>query len=202
VFLANSQNVASRIKALYGRDALVVHPPIDTDFWTPGEASRGDYFLHAGRLVPYKRADVVVRAARRARVPLVVAGGGPELGRLKRLAEGADIRFVVDPDTTTLRDLYRGARALVYAGVEDFGMVLVEAQACGTPVVAFARGGALEAVSDKRTGCLYTDPGVEALAELLRTFDPGLYDPAELRRHAESFGVARFDAAMRRIVLG
>jgi glycosyltransferase involved in cell wall biosynthesis len=202
IFVANSHNVARRIESLYERDATVVYPPIDTGFWTPGDGGRADYFLCAGRLVAYKRVDVALRAARRAGVQLVVAGGGPELHRLRKLARGASVRFVVDPDATTLRTLYRHARALVHPGVEDFGMTLVEAQACATPVIAFAEGGAVEAVIDGRTGLLYEDPSVPALARILRSFNPATYDPDELRRHAEAFGLERFDSEIKRIVDG
>lgn len=197
-FIANSRNVADRIDRWYGRDAVVVHPPVDTAFFTPGGA-RGDFFLHAGRLVAYKRPEVAVDAARRAGVRLVVAGSGPELDRLRRRA-GSGVSFVVEPSRERLRDLYRSAIALVAPGVEDFGMMMVEAQACGTPVVALGRGGAREAVVDGRTGLLYEGDSPASLAEALRGFDPSRYAPQELRRHAEGFSSPRFDAAIRRVV--
>lgn len=200
VFVANSRNVAERIRSFYGRDSIVVYPPVDTGFWTPGNGARDTYFLCAGRMVPYKRVDLVVRAAVEAGASLVVAGNGPELVRLKKLARDSSVEFVIDPDAVTLRDLYRRAQALVFAGIEDFGMMLVEAQACGTPVIAFAGGGALESVVDGRTGRLYEDRSVLALAEILRTFNPNTYDPEELRRHAEGFGIDRFDSELRAIV--
>lgn len=201
-FVANSANVAERIRSLYGRDSIVVYPPIDTDFWTPGDGAHEGYFLCTGRLVPYKRVDLVVRAAREAGASLVVAGSGPELSRLTKLGRGASVEFVVAPSAEDLRDLYRRARALVFGGIEDFGMTFVEAQACGTPVIALAQGGALEAVADGRTGWLYTDSTVQGLADVLRSFDPGAYDPSEIRRHAETFGIARFESAIREIVFG
>lgn len=200
LFIANSKNVADRIGALYGKDAIVIYPPIDTHFWTPGDGKPEDFFLCAGRLVSYKRANLVVRAAREAEVRLVVAGNGPELGRLRKLAQGASVEFAVDPDAEQLRDLYRRARALVFAGIEDFGMTLVEAQACGTPVIAHAKGGALEAVVGGQTGLLYEDSSVPALAEILRSFDRDSYRSPVLRRHAEGFGTERFDAEIRSMI--
>jgi glycosyltransferase involved in cell wall biosynthesis len=198
-FIANSRHVALRIRDAYARDAEIVHPPIDTSYWTPVADARSEAFLVAGRLVAYKRVDVAIRAADEAGVGLTVAGGGPELPRLRRIA-GPNVRFVVDPPREVLRELYRHARALVNPGVEDFGMTMVEAQACGTPVLAFARGGAMEAVVDGVTGELYADPEAHSLARTLRSFDPGRFDPTTIRTHAEGFDVTRFDEAISRIV--
>jgi glycosyltransferase involved in cell wall biosynthesis len=196
LFIANSRHVADRIKGAYGRDALVVHPPVDTDFWTPSEdGRRDDYFLVAGRLVAYKRADVAVRAAGMARVRLVVAGDGPELPRFERMATPG-VEFVRNPSRDELRELYRRARALVVPGVEDFGMTMIEAQACGTPVVARRAGGAVEAVLDGRTGLLYDGAWPEALAAALRRFDHDGCNESAVRGHARRFDVAEFDAAI------
>lgn len=199
LFLADSANVAARIDRFYGRRSIVVYPPVDTDRFTPdSNTPKEDFFLYAGRLIGYKRPDLAVQAAERAGVRLVVAGSGPELDRLRSMA-GPGVEFRVQPSDEDLRDLYRRARALVFAGVEDFGMVLVEAQACGTPVIAYAAGGALEAVRPD-TGLLYNDPSLDGLAQAIGTFDPAAYDPAAIRRHAERFGADRFDAVIRRIV--
>ncbi len=193
VFVANSRHVADRIRTAYGREATVVYPPVDTSYWTPGaDAPRGDSFLVAGRLVAYKRVETAIRAAQLAGAKLVVAGDGPELARLRRLA-GPETEFVSSPDRATLRELYRGARALVVPGVEDFGMTMVEAQACGTPVIAFGVGGAREAVVDRRTGALYDDPCPQALAAAMFRFDPDAYDVTTIRTHAERFDVREFD---------
>ena len=201
-FIANSRNVARRIARNYGRDADVIYPPIDVDYWTPGDTDRReDYFLYAGRFVAYKRPEIAIRAAQKAGVRLVLAGGGPDEAALRRLA-GPETSFVLSPSNDELRELYRNARALVYPGVEDFGMTLVEAQACGTPVIARAEGGALEAVVDGRTGLLYEPmgPPEEALAAALGRFDPADYDRADLRGHAESFRAEAFDAAIRAVL--
>jgi glycosyltransferase involved in cell wall biosynthesis len=193
MFIANSRFVAGRIRRAYGRTAHVVHPPVDTSYWTPSDEEREDFFLVAGRLVAYKRIDLAIEAARLAGVPLVVGGAGPELPRLREMAMDAAVRFVVGPDRDTLRTLYRRARALIVPGVEDFGMTMVEAQACGSPVIAFGHGGACEAVDDGTSGLLYRDPSPEALAEVLTAFEDGAFDPTRIRAHAERFDVTAFD---------
>jgi glycosyltransferase involved in cell wall biosynthesis len=200
LFLANSNHVAQRIRACYGRPSVVLHPPIDTSYWTPGapESSR-DYYLFAGRLVAYKQPEIALKAAELAGVPIVIAGSGPELRRLRRLGL-SNTRFVEQPTRQQLRELYRGARALVFPGVEDFGMTLVEAQACGTPVLAFDRGGAREAVLDGLTGRLYRDQSVDSLAFEMRKLDPSLYSTADLLDHVRSFDSERFDVRLRRII--
>jgi glycosyltransferase involved in cell wall biosynthesis len=199
-YIANSRHVAERIRDSYGREADVVYPPVDTTYWTPPtEDARSEVFLVAGRLVAYKRADVAIRAAGEAGVRLVVAGAGPELPDLRRIA-GANVTFAIDPPRDELRELYRNARALVNPGVEDFGMTMVEAQACGTPVLALARGGAMEAVLDGVTGELYSDSDPGTLAAHLRSFEPGRFDPADIRAHAQRFDTARFDEAITEIV--
>ncbi len=198
VFIANSTNVASRIRSHYGREAEVVYPPIDTAYWTPdGTQKKGSFFLVAGRLVAYKKPQLAVQAAREAGVPLVVAGAGPLRERLEKMPAG-DVTFVDSPDRGTLRTLYREARALVFPGEEDFGMTMVEAQACGTPVIAFDRGGAKEAVIDGETGELFSDPS--DLVRRLRGFDDPRYDVRALRKHAERFGAYRFADEIRSIV--
>ena len=201
LFLANSHHVRQRIRRYYGRDSVVVYPPIDTEFWTPSLETdeREDFFLLAGRLVAYKRVDVVIEAAARAGAPLVVASSDPELQQLRTVV-GPKVRLVQRPSREQLRVLYRRARALVFAGVEDFGMMMVEAQACGTPVIAFAEGGACETVLDGETGSLYSDPSPHALARILASFDPGGFSRKRLRRQALRFGKERFDQEFRQAI--
>ncbi len=147
-FIANSAFIAGRITYAYGAESTVVHPPVDTSFYTPPTspaAPSNDYVLFAGRTVGYKRPDIAVEAARLAGVPIVVAGSGPLIEELRPAApEG--VTFVERPSDAELRELYRGARALISPGVEDFGMTNVEAMACGTPVLAYDRGGARDSV--------------------------------------------------------
>ena len=194
-FVANSRNVADRISRYYGRTATIIYPPIDTEFWTPGHEAPGDYFLLAGRLVSYKRPDLVVQAATEGGVKLVVAGSGPELSRLRR-SGGPTVSFVPNPSRESLRSLYRRAKALVFAGIEDFGMTLVEAQACGTPVIAYGEGGAMESVRDGETGRLFSQQDAGELARLMQTFSgsPQMSQAARenARRFDRSIFVSRF----------
>jgi glycosyltransferase involved in cell wall biosynthesis len=194
--VANSRNVATRVERWWGRGATVVHPPVDVDWFTPDPGvAREDFFLMAGRLVPYKKPLVAMAAAREAGVRLLVAGEGRQL-EAARSAAGGGVEVLGRVDGPALRDLYRRCRALVFPGEEDFGMIPVEAQACGAPVVARAAGGVLESVDDS-TGVLYRAPPagpgeVTALAVALRRFEPARFDAALARRKAESYSPAAF----------
>lgn len=185
-FIANSAFVAGRIKRYYGRDATVIHPPVDTAFFTPGEGGGGEFFLWAGRLVPYKRADLAIEAFTALGLPLVVAGDGPERDRLQAMA-GPTVRLVGEVSDEVLRDYYRRSRALVFPGVEDFGLVPVEAQACGRPVIAYGAGGALESVHDGVTGVLFREQTVDALIAAVRALEARAFDSRLVRAHAQQF---------------
>lgn len=194
-FAAISTTVARRVEEFYGRQAVVIHPPVDTARFTPGDpADREGYALAVSRMVPYKRLDLAVRAAHRLRHPLVVAGAGPEEGRLRNLAAAlaTDVRFVIDPSDDELCALYRGAGVLVFPAEEDFGIVPVEAQACATPVVAYGAGGALDTVVPGETGVLVPEQTVEALAAGIEAVLAGQPDGAACRRNAERFSPTRF----------
>ena len=199
---ANSHHVAARVRSWWGIDAEVIHPPIDTSFFTPDPGvEREDFFLLAGRLVPYKQPQVAAAAARAAGVRLVVAGEGRSRPAVEAQAarSGGRIELLGAVDADTFRDLLRRCRALVFPGEEDFGMVPVEAQACGTPVLARRIGGVLDSVVEGKTGALY-DGEADDLAIAMETFDPDCYDPSAIRRHAEHFGVARFRAEIATLV--
>ena len=172
--VANSHYVADRIRRWWGRDATVVAPPVDTEFYTPPgrpAPARGDYFLVAGRLVPYKRPELAVAAATRAGVKLVVAGDG-RARRAVEAAAGPTVEILGRVDDDQMRDLYRGCRALLFPGEEDFGIMPVEAQACGAPVIARAVGGVLDTVVPGNNRCALpatTDTDhVETLGRVLR----------------------------------
>jgi glycosyltransferase involved in cell wall biosynthesis len=200
VYLANSEHVSRRIARYYGREAEVVYPPVDVDYWKPGDVGNEDFFLVTGRMVAYKRMDMAIRASLEAGVRLVVAGSGPELGRLKRLAADSRlISFVHAPRRPVLRELYRKAIALINPGVEDFGIAMVEAQACGTPVVAADAGGAREAVRDGITGML-VDSSCDSLAAAIRNFDAAVYDLHSLRSHAIRFAPSSFEDRIRSVI--
>ena len=201
-FIANSQFVRERIARCYGRDADVIYPPVDTSFFTPGaeRAPRGEHYLAASHWVPYKRLDVIAQAF--ARLPdrrLVVAGTGPELAAA-RSAAPANVQFEGEVTRERMRDLMRSARAFVFAAEEDFGIVPVEAQACGTPVVAYGRGGALETVraqgEARPTGVFFAEQTPRALAEAIDSFESARFEAADCRAQAERFDAASFDRAI------
>jgi glycosyltransferase involved in cell wall biosynthesis len=191
--IANSTAVAGRVQRYWGRGAHVVPPPVDVERFTPGSSTRDDFFLWAGRLVPYKAPLVAVEAARRAGARLVVAGDGRMRETLERAA-GPGVEVLGAVTDAALLELYRRCRAFLMPGDEDFGITTVEAQACGAPVIALAAGGSLDTVIDGVTGVLYPpgDDPVTALADRLRDFDASAYDAAAVRRHAERFAPARF----------
>ena len=199
-FVANSEHVRGRIRRFYGRDAHVVHPPVDVERFAPAPR-REDFYLALEALVPYKRVDLVVDAARRLGRRLVVAGDGPQASELRRRA-GPLATFLGRVPDRRVADLLGRCRALVHAGVEDFGITLVEAQAAGAPVVARGTGGAAESVVDvdaggaDATGVLFREPRVEALMEALRRAEATPFDPAALRRNAARFSSARFRREM------
>jgi glycosyltransferase involved in cell wall biosynthesis len=202
-YVANSHYVAGRIRRYYNRGSIVVYPPVDTDFYRPDPArSPEPFFLVVSALVPYKRLDVAIRACAEVGAPLKIVGKGPEEARLRRLAQTLDagVEFSGWLEDDGIRDLYRRCQAVLMPGVEDFGMVPVEAQACGRPVVALAEGGAVESVVDGVTGVFVYDPSVAAFAAALRDVSARPFDSAAIRRHAESFGKARFQQQFRQII--
>ena len=198
-FVANSHHVAGRIARYYNRPSTVLYPPVDTALYTPGGGQRGRYFLVVSALVPYKRLDVAIQAANQVGARMRIVGTGPERERLARLA-GPTVEFLGSVSDDALRDEYRGATALVLPAEEDFGMAPVEALACGTPVVALARGGATESVTDDVTGVLVPEPTAEAFAAGLSRAASKRWDPADLRAAAEGFGVNRFEARCRSLI--
>ncbi len=198
-FAAISHAVRERIERFYGRPARVIHPPVDTDYFTPPPSPEGGrdrtpgYALVVSRFVPYKRIDVAIRACHALRLPVVVAGSGPQEPALRALGAelGAEARFVIGPTDDELRALYRGARALVFPAFEDFGIVAVEAQACGTPVVGVASGGSLDTVEPGVTGVLVAGDSRSVRDGLAQVLDRPA-DPAACRRNAERFSTERF----------
>jgi glycosyltransferase involved in cell wall biosynthesis len=194
-FLANSQYVAGRIGRYYNRRSAVVHPPVDTDFYTPESRSSSGGFLIVSALVPYKRVDVAIEACRRVRVPLTIIGTGPEEPRLRALA-GPDVRFLGWLGDEEIRTEYRSAIATLLPGTEDFGIVPVESQACGTPVVALDDGGARETVIEGKTGILVPEPTAEAFASALNRAMESPFDPAAARANALRFSKQQFMASI------
>lgn len=193
-FVANSRFVAQRIRKYYGRKAGVIYPPVAVDsFAASGE--RSDFFLWVGQLVRYKRPDILVDAFNRLGLPLVVIGEGEMLPELKARAR-SNIKFLGRQPFDVLRQHYATCRALVFPGVEDFGIVPVEAMASGAPVIALSAGGALETVVHGRTGVLYEDASEAGLVEAVADFcKSGSLDSSQaIREHALSFSTERFKA--------
>ncbi len=189
-FIANSRTVADRIWTYYRRQADVLHPPVDTHLFSAGQGT-GGYFLTGGRLVAYKRFDIAVRACAKLGVKLVVFGEGPELNRLRALAN-KHITFVGRVNDTTRAELYKNALAFVHPQVEDFGITALEAQASGRPVIAYPAGGATETVISGVTGMFFEEQTWENLAHALLRFDPSRFSPEAIRRHALQFDTALF----------
>lgn len=186
-FIAISATVANRITRYYGREAKVVHPPVDTDRFHPLGTEQGDYFLVVAALVAYKRIDLAVEVFARVGLPLWVVGEGPERQELERSA-GPTTRFLGWVGDDELVRLYNGCRALIFPGEEDFGITAVEAQACGRPVIALRKGGAVETVLDQRTGLFFNEPTGESLCQAIETFNKRSFDRGVIRAHAERFG--------------
>ena len=193
-YVAISQYVAGRIRRYYNRGASVVYPPVDTALFQPSGDPPDPYFLIVSALVPYKRVDLAIRACALAGVSLRIVGSGPEEARL-RAAAGPDVEFLGALPDEQVRTVYQGATAVLLPGVEDFGIVPVEAQACGRPVVALARGGACETVVDGRTGVLVADPTEAAFAAGIDRVRQGRFDATVIRQHAVRFSRERFHAA-------
>ena len=203
-YLANSSAVAARILRHYGRESEVCHPPVDVGYFQPGDQPRGDFLLAVGALVPYKRYEVAIEAARRLGRRLVLVGRGPEEKRLRDVSASASVEFVAGCAPDQLRDLYRTCAMYVQPGEEDFGIAAVEALACGAPVVALGRGGARDIVRDGENGALYGDDGddgPEGLAAAAARAASARFDYTRLRGSALPFRperfAERFQAALR-----
>lgn len=193
-FIANSAYVAERISRSYGREAKVIYPPVDVDQFTLSSRER-KFYLAGGRMVPYKGLGLAIEAANLGALPLVVFGDGHERHRLERLA-GPTVKFVGWVSTEELADLVSQAHAFLFPGVEDFGILPVEVQAGGCPVIALSRGGALETVRHGQTGLLYLEDSAEGLLEAIYRFEMESFDPEMCQKNALRFSRNRFEREM------
>ena len=190
-FIANSQFVRERIWKYYRRQATVIHPPVDTDFFQPAVNPSRDYFLLVSALVPYKRIELVIQAFNGLGEKLCIVGKGSEEKHLQRLA-AANIRFMGALAPDELRRLYQNARALVFSGIEDFGIAFVEAQACGIPVIAYDRGGVRDIIRHGQSGFLFAEQTMAALTDAVRQAMAMTFDPVLLRQNGLKFSPDNF----------
>ncbi len=202
IYLAISKNVAGRIKKYYGRESKVVYPPVDTQKWKTGNQrpQAEPYFLLISRLdFGYKRVELAIKAFNQLGWPLKIIGVGREMERLKRMAK-KNIEFFGQLTDNQLLGYYQGCRALIFPQEEDFGLVPLEVQACGRPVIAYQGGGALESVVRRVTGSFFYPQTVEALVKALKRFESENYDPVECRKSAARFDQERFKIKFKKIV--
>lgn len=196
-FVANSSHVAGRIRNYYRREVdAVIHPPVDTNFFVPGAQEPEDYYLVVSALAPYKRLDVAIDCFNRRKERLLIVGTGPEERRLRERA-GPNIRFMGSVSKEELRGLYQRSRATLLPGVEDFGIVPLESQACGRPVVALARGGALESIRGDETGVLFDELSPDALSAAIDKVSSLRFNNATLCSWALGFSGERFKASIK-----
>jgi glycosyltransferase involved in cell wall biosynthesis len=201
-FIAISETVRNRIRDCYGREADVIYPPVDTDFYSLSSERREDFYLIVSALAPYKRFDLAIETCRRLRKRLVVIGSGQDAAKLQTLA-GPNAEFLGWQPDEVIRNYLQRARALLFPGEEDFGIVPLEAQACGCPVIGFGRGGltetvrALEVVSDP-TGVYFEEQNVESMAEAIERYERNAdhFDPRSARRQAVRFRKSRFETEL------
>lgn len=192
-FVAISTTVQERIRSIYGRESVVIHPPVDTDFFSCTEhAPSGDYYLIVSRLIPYKRIDLAVQAF--TQLPgekLIIVGDGRDRAALQAQA-APNVTLLGRQSRAQVRELLRHCKAFLFPGLEDFGIAPVEAMACGRPVIAFGAGGALDTVVPGVTGELFAEQTSASLLATLAGFDAAAYDPAACRAQAEKFSAANF----------
>ena len=198
-YVANSANVAERVERYYGRHARVLHCPVDLERFAVGEGN-GGYFVAIARLLPYKRVDVAIDACALAGVPLKIVGTGPAERSLRARAAGTRTEFLGALPDAALNGVLGAASAAIVAAEEDYGLVPLEANACGRPAIAYGAGGALETIVPGVTGALFAEQRAESLAAVLRGFDPMRYDGAALRAHAASFSPELFIERLQELV--
>ncbi|MFA5158901.1 MAG: glycosyltransferase [Candidatus Omnitrophota bacterium] len=196
LFVANSEYIKKRIKTVYQRDAVVVHPPLETEFFKPMGKTE-NFFLAVSHFVPYKRLDLVIEAFNSLERRLVVIGSGPLADPYQKLRKNDQISFWGGVSDEELRKAYSGARALIFPTEEDFGIVPLEAQACGAPVIAFRKGGALETV---KSGVFFDEQTPEAIREAVLRFEHQTFDPNEVSGKVQGFGRKHFLKNMNKVI--
>lgn len=197
-FIANSENVAKRIKKHYRRDAIVIPPPVRCNLFNISEED-GDFFLVVSRFQEYKRVDIAIEACNRLGLKLKIVGDGPDAKKLKAMA-GPTVEFLGRASDDEVKELYKHCRAFLFPGEEDFGITPLEAMASGRPVIAYGKGGALETVVDGVTGLFFKEQTADSLVEALKSFETMKFDKKVLRAHAEKFDEAVFKERISRFI--
>lgn len=199
LFIANSEYIKKRIQTVYHRDSVVVHPPLETGFFRPqGAGVPENFFLAVSHFVPYKRLDIVIEAFNGLEQQLVVIGSGPLASQYQKLRQNNRISFLGGVSDEVLRKTYSEARALIFPTEEDFGIVPLEAQACGAPVIAFRKGGALETV---KSGVFFDEQTPEAVREAVLRFERQTFDPKEVSEKVQGFGRDHFLENMKKVII-
>ncbi len=197
-FIANSRTVRQRIQKYYRHPSDVIYPPVDTHLFQVSQ-NLGDYYLTGGRIVKYKRFDLVIQVFNRLGWKLKIFGTGPDLDRLKSMAK-SNIEFVGFVDDEQKAKLFQNAKAFLNTQLEDFGITVVESMAGGTPVVAYGVGGATESILPQKTGLLFYEQTWESLLDTMLHFDTLTWDRKAIREHAKQFDVAKFKSDMKQYV--
>lgn len=199
-FIANSNYISKRINKIYRRDSVVIYPPIDVNFFSLSENATRDYYFTASRMVSYKKIDLIVETFAKNGNKLIVAGDGPEFKKIKSKSK-ENIVFLGYISKEELKKYLQNAKAFVFAAEEDFGIVPVEAQACGTPVIAFGKGGALETVIDNKTGVLFYEQTTESLQKAIERFENYTFDYSAIRKHSLKFSTENFKDKIEQYVI-
>lgn len=199
-FVANSQYISERIKRIYKRDSVVIYPPVDVEKFTL-EIKKEDFFLTASRLVPYKKIDIIIKAFNQMpNKNLIVIGAGTEMNKLKQIAN-TNIHFLGHVSDKILKNKMQKAKAFIFAAEEDFGITTVEAQACGTPVIAFNKGGSSEIVIENKTGLFFEEQTPESVLNKVKEFEKINFDYHLIRQNAERFSKLRFEKEFKQFVV-
>jgi glycosyltransferase involved in cell wall biosynthesis len=190
-YIANSSHIGQQIQKYYERDSDVIYPPVHTEKFKPVKKPTEDYYFSIGRLIPYKKFDLLVATFNKLKKPLKIAGTGPDLKKLQAMA-GSTVEILGYVSDEELIDLYANCKAFMFPQLEDAGIVPLEAMACGRPVIALNRGGSLDTMIDGKTGVLFEEQTVEGLTKAIKSFEKKKFDPKFIRKHAEKFDVEHF----------
>lgn len=198
-FIANSKNVAKRIWKHYRRESYIIHPPVRSKFYNVGE-NKEDFFLIVSRLQEYKKVDLAVEVFNELKLPLVIIGDGPMKESIQKKITSPYIKLLGRESDEVIRDYYSRAKGFLFPGEEDFGITPLEAQASGTPVIAFGKGGALETVVDEKTGVFFKEQTVKSMMDSIQRFNTMTFDKQEIRKHAEKFDEEIFKTKIKNFV--